>query len=273
MDTKEQEPVSLPFRRYRLTVAYDGTRFAGWQRQPNGISVQETIEQVLAPLAAPHPCTVHGSGRTDAGVHARGQVAHFDMVRELPPLKLRRALNSVLPPDIQVLEAAEAPPDFDARRSATGKEYRYFLWCDEVLPPDRRLYAAHVRRPMDLAAVRRAAALFVGRHDFAAFSANPHREVESTVREVFGLDVVEDGPLTALHVRGEGFLYKMVRSMAGFLMAVGTGKEKPEAVTEVMESRLRTARVESAPPQGLFLWRVWYGPATPRTPNPPIPPP
>jgi len=244
--------------RYRLTVGYDGTRFVGWQRQLNGLSVQEVLETALAPLAAPGHCTVHASGRTDAGVHARGQVVHFDMLRVLPPNKLRRALNGVLPPDVQVLEAADAAPDFDARRSAVCKEYRYYLWADEVIPPDRRLYAAHVRRPMNLEAVRAAAPLFVGRHDFAAFSANPHREVESTVREVFALEVVEDGPLVTLHVRGEGFLYKMVRSIAGFLIAVGIGKEKPGAVTEVLQSGIRTARVESAPPQGLFLWQVWY---------------
>lgn len=254
----EQEVPAPEFRRYRLKVAYDGTRFAGWQRQPNGLSVQETLERAIAPLAAPHACTVHGSGRTDAGVHARGQVVHFDMARELPPLKLRRALNGVLPPDVQVLEADEAAANFDARRSAVGKEYRYFVWNDEVLPPDRRLYAAHVRRPMGLDAVRDAAARFVGRHDFAAFSANPNREVLSTVREIFALDVVADGPSLAFHVSGDGFLYKMVRSIAGFLIAVGTGKEKPGAVDEVMASRSRTARVESAPPQGLFLWRVWY---------------
>jgi tRNA pseudouridine38-40 synthase len=252
------EDAALSLRRYRLTVAYDGTRYAGWQRQPNGISVQETLEQAAARLVAPLACRMHGSGRTDAGVHARGQVVHFEMAREIAPVKLRRALNGVLPPDVQVLEAAEAVPDFDARRSALGKEYRYFVWNAEVLTPDRRLYAAHIRNPMDLEAVRDAAARFVGKHDFAAFSANPNREVASTVREVFSVEVLQDGPLVAFHVQGDGFLYKMVRSMAGFLMAVGIGKEKPEAVDDVLASRVRTSRVESAPPQGLFLWRVWY---------------
>lgn len=259
MDVQEESEPG-PMRRYRLTVAYDGTRFAGWQRQPNGLSVQETLEIAAARLVAPGACRMHGSGRTDAGVHARGQVVHFEMAREITPIKLRRALNGVLPPDVQVLDAAEAAPDFDARRSARGKEYRYFIWNAEVLPPDRRLYAAHVRNAMDLDAVRAAAALFVGRHDFAAFSANPRREVGSTEREVFGIDVVVDGPLVAFHVRGDGFLYKMVRSMAGFLIAVGIGKEKPEAVRDVIATRVRTARVESAAPQGLFLWRVWYSP-------------
>ncbi len=251
-----------------MTVAYDGTHFLGWQRQPQGRSVQETLEKALAPLAAPATCTVHGSGRTDAGVHARGQVAHFRMERVLMPGQLRRALNGTLPPDVRVLDAAEAPPEFDARRSARGKEYRYFLWNDEVLPPDQRLYTAQVRRPMDLEALRAAAVRFVGRHDFTAFSANPHRETESTVRTVFAVEVLREGPVFELRFRGEGFLYKMVRSMVGFLIAVGTGKETPAAVTEVLETRVRTSRVETAPPQGLFLWRVWYQEAPPEAVNP-----
>lgn len=255
-------------RTYRLTVAYDGTRFLGWQRQPNGPSVQETLERALAPLAAPAACTVHGSGRTDAGVHACGQVAHFQMERVLAPVQLRRALNGTLPPDVRVLDAAEAPPAFDARRSARGKEYRYFLWNAEVLPPDQRLYAAHVRQPLDLEALRAAAARFVGRHDFAAFSANPHREIGSTERTVFGVEVCGEGSRLQVRVCGEGFLYKMVRSMAGFLIAVGTGKETPEAVTDVLASRVRTARVETAPPQGLFLWRVWYADEAPPETDP-----
>jgi len=245
-------------RRYRLTVAYDGTDFAGWQMQPNGLSIQQVLEEAARPLVAPATCRMHGSGRTDAGVHARGQVVHFDMPREMTPVQLRRALNGRLPPAIQVLEAAETAADFDARRHALGREYRYFIWNGEVMPPERRLYAAHVRRPLDPARMCEAAARFVGRHDFAAFSANPQREQLSTVREVFGVQVLADGPEIEIRVSGEGFLYKMVRSMAGFLMAVGSGHETPESVSEVIASGQRTARVETAPAQGLFFWRVWY---------------
>jgi tRNA pseudouridine38-40 synthase len=244
--------------RYRITVAYDGTNYVGWQRQPNGVTVQETLEKAAGRLTAPGACSMHGSGRTDAGVHARGQVVHFDMARDLPNIKLRRALNDALPADIRVLEADRAESGFDAQRHALGKEYRYYIWNDEVLPPDQRLYRAHVRNKLDADAMRAAAALLVGRKDFAAFSANPKREVESTVREIFSLEVVQDGALFCLYVKGDGFLYKMVRSIAGFLIAVGKGKERPEAVKEILESRVRTARVETAPPQGLFLWRVWY---------------
>lgn len=258
--------------RYRLLIAYDGTAYNGWQRQPSGLpSVQQTIEEALLPFArhgkAPVPAnasfTVIGSGRTDAGVHARGQVAHVEMDRELPPVALKRALNASLPEDIRVLDAAVAAPDFHAQFSAHGKEYRYFIWNGEVLPPHRRLYAAHVRNRLDLAAMRDAAARFVGEHDFAAFTVNPHRTVLTTVRTVHAIDIVATpepfGTLVEVRVRGGGFLYKMVRSIAGFLIAVGLGRERPEAVDEVMASKIRTARVESAPPQGLFLWSVDYG--------------
>lgn len=257
--------------RYRLLIAYDGTAYNGWQRQPSGLpSVQQTLEEALLPFArhgkTPAPegasFTVVGSGRTDAGVHARGQVAHVDMDRELPPVAILRALNASLPEDIRVLDAAVAAPDFHAQFSAHGKEYRYFVWNGEVLPPHRRLYAAHVRSRLDAAAMRDAAARFVGEHDFAAFTVNPHRTVLTTVKTVYGIDIVETtepfGTLVEFRVRGAGFLYKMVRSIAGFLIAVGLGRERPEAVDEVMASRVRTARVESAPPQGLFLWSVDY---------------
>ena len=262
--------------RYRLLIAYDGTAYNGWQRQPSGLpSVQQTLEEALLPFArhgkAPAPpgagYVVVGSGRTDAGVHARGQVAHVDLDRNLSPAALRRALNATLPEDIRILDAAVAAPDFHAQFSAHGKEYRYFVWNGETLPPHRRLYAAHVRNRLDLGAIRDAAARFVGEHDFAAFTVNPHRTVLTTVRTVFGIDVVETpetfGSLVEFRVRGGGFLYKMVRSIAGFLIAVGLGRERPEAVDEVLASKVRTARVESAPPQGLFLWAVDYGDAAP----------
>ena len=248
--------------RYRVLVAYDGTDFSGWQRQADRRSVQQTIEEALLPLSpGGAPVAVNGSGRTDAGVHARGQVAHFDLGREIDGASLRRALNDRLPEDVRILRAEPAPPDFDARLSAHGKEYRYRVWNAEVSDPLLRRFRHRVSRALDLGAMRRAAACFVGEHDFAAFTANPQRPVESTVRRVFSVEVVaeEDSPEVEIRVAGEGFLYKMVRSIAGFLLAVGTGKEKPEAAAEVLASRVRTARVESAPAQGLVLWRVWYG--------------
>ena len=255
--------------RYRVLVAYDGTDFSGWQRQVDRRSVQQTLEEALLPLSpGGAPVAVNGSGRTDAGVHARGQVAHFDLGREIDGASLRRALNDRLPEDVRVLAAEPAPPDFDARRSAHGKEYRYRVWNAEVMDPVLRRFRHRVPRALDLAAMRRAASLFVGEHDFAAFTANPQRPVESTVRRVYAVEVdASEPPEVEIRVSGEGFLYKMVRSIAGFLIAVGTGKERPEAVREVLDTRLRTARVESAPARGLCLWRVWYGDAEARAPR------
>jgi len=244
--------------RYALIISYDGTRFGGWQRQPNSLSVQEVLGEAVAPLCAPHPVRLEASGRTDSGVHAHGQVVHFDMDRALSPLQLRRALNGKLPPDIQVLHACVTPTDFHARKSVRVKEYRYTIWNAEVMPPCERLYAAHVRTPVNLAALRDAAGRFVGRHDFASFCANPHRKIANTTRTIFSLTVTQDGPRITLAVCGEGFLYKMVRSIAGFLIAVGTGKEEPSAVDELLAERQRTARVETAPACGLTLWHVEY---------------
>lgn len=247
-----------PARRFKLTLAYDGTAYAGWQVQPAHPSVQQTIERVLEEIVG-HPVKVHGSGRTDQGVHARGQVAHVDLACRMSAQAVGRALNARLPHDIRILKAGLARPDFHARRSAVGKEYRYVVWNDTQVLPDKRLYATHAYRPLDVTAMRVAAAFFVGRHDFASFTANPQRVVESTVRTIFSFSITRRGKEIVFRVSGEGFLYKQVRSMVGFLLRVGEGAEPPEAVKELLEACApRKARVPSAAPQGLFLWRVWY---------------
>jgi tRNA pseudouridine38-40 synthase len=169
-----------------------------------------------------------------------------------------KGLNALLPPDIRILRLTRAKADFHARRSAIRKEYRYFIWNHSILDPCRRLYAAHVRHPLDVKAMREAAALLEGRHDFAAFTANPNREVESTVRELKYLRVRKTGTLITVRAASEGFLYKMVRSLCGLLIRVGEGAETPEAARHILHSKVRTARVPTAAPQGLFLWRVWY---------------
>jgi tRNA pseudouridine38-40 synthase len=251
-------PVEIPTRRFKLTVAYDGTAYAGWQVQPLHVSVQQTIEEVLKGIVG-HAVKIHGSGRTDQGVHARGQVAHVDLTCRLNAESVCRALNGRLPKDIRILKVSRAKSDFHARRSAEGKEYRYFVWNDTMVLPDKRLYVAHAYRPLDAAAMGKAAAFFVGRHDFASFTANPQREVESTVRSIYAFTVSKKGKEIVFRVSGEGFLYKQVRSMVGFLLRVGEGAEPPEAVRELLASCApRKARVPSAPAQGLFLWRVWY---------------
>jgi len=244
--------------RHKLTIAYDGTAYAGWQIQPNGLAVQEVLQNCLADLDG-RRAVVHGSGRTDQGVHARGQVAHVDLKRDWPLPSLKRALNSNLPNDVRVLRVEAVDSTFHARRSAIGKEYRYFIHNAEIMPPHLRLYQAHVRRKLDVGLMREAAGHLVGTHDFAAFSANPRRKQESTVRRLDELGVRKRGASIAIVARGEGFLYKMVRSLAGFLMRVGEGGDPPAGAEEILAARVRTARVPTAPPLGLFLWEVKYG--------------
>ena len=256
-------PPALPSpRRYRMVIAYDGTAYYGWQTQPRHPSVQDEIERALERLDGAKP-RVHSSGRTDTGVHALGQCAHVDLQRDWDPPKLRLATNALLPDDIRVLSVRRAAGDFHARYSAAGKEYRYFIWNGDVMPPHLRHYRAHERRPLDVAAMRAAARPLVGRHDFAAFSANPHREIGGTVRQIRMLSLRASGRDIVLRVQGDGFLYRMVRSLAGYLIRVGRGEIGPESAGLILRSRLRTARVPTAPPQGLFLWKVQYGASRP----------
>ncbi len=249
-----------PTKRFQLTIAYDGTAYAGWQVQPGDPTVQATIEKVLKEFVAEgDEVKMHGSGRTDQGVHAHGQVAHVDLRTRMDAVALLRALNARLPPDIRVQKVQPAKVNFHARRSAVSKEYRYFVWNGPILPPERRLYAAHIYRSLNLIAMQQAAQYFVGEHDFASFTANPNREIESTVRTILLFTVRKSGPLICFRVRGSGFLYKQVRSMVGFLLRVGEGAEPPEAVLELLHHRTpRSARVPTAKPQGLILWQVFY---------------
>jgi tRNA pseudouridine38-40 synthase len=243
--------------RYKITVSYDGTGYYGWQVQPNAVTVQEKIEGVLFHLSG-EKIKVHGSGRTDRGVHALGQVAHFDLNKPFTENKLLCAFNALLPDDIRIMNVKLADPHFHARKNAVAKEYRYFIWNDAVLPPAERFTHLQVRHPLDVDAMRTAAAMLAGRHDFAAFTANPKDFVESTVRTVFGVDVTQAGHEIVITARGEGFLYKMVRSIAGWLIRVGKGEVLPQTTKIVLESALRTSEVPSARPQGLFLWKVDY---------------
>ena len=252
--------MSGPRRKYRVTIAYDGTGFSGWQYQENAVGVQQVVEEALAYLEG-GPVRVFGSSRTDAGVHARGFVGHFHLTKPTPPRNLVRAMNSRLPESVRLLRAAYAPESFDARLSAIAKEYRYQLYQADILPPHLVPFWTFCHRPLDLAAMQKAAAAFVGRHDFVSFAANPNRELESTVRRIYSFEVRKAGPRYTFIVRGNGFLYKQVRSMVGFLIAVGKGNEPPSAVRELLQAKTpRTARVETAPARGLSLWKVFYRP-------------
>jgi tRNA pseudouridine38-40 synthase len=246
------------FRRYKVIIAYDGTKYSGWQYQDNALGIQQVVEEALSWLEGAR-VRVYGSSRTDAGVHAKGFVAHFELSKPIPPKNLVKALNSRLPEDIRILKSTYVKKDFDARLSAKGKEYRYFIYRSDIMPPCMAPYWTFVHRELDIEAMQKAAAYFVGRHDFVSFAANPDRVLETTVRNVFSCEVKKAGPRIVIIVRGDGFLYKQVRSMAGFLLSVGRGNEKPEAVKELLDAASpRTARVETAPARGLFLWKVFY---------------
>jgi tRNA pseudouridine38-40 synthase len=261
--TSQARRPMLPIRNFKLIIAYDGTNYAGWQLQPNGVSVQELLEKALEKIAG-QEIRVHGSGRTDAGVHARGQVASFSLTTPKvfgafrSPLILQRALNANLPDDVRVLSCVTAKAKFHARFSAKAKEYRYQIDCGEVADPFLRRYALHHPRPLDLLAVRRAAKLLIGKHDFTALSAHSPSRDHNPVRTISRLTIAQRGNLLIITVRADGFLYKMARSIVGALLKVGEGRTTTEQLREIMRGKKRTPLVETVPAHGLFLWKVFY---------------
>ena len=256
---------------YRVTLAYDGTDFLGWQLQRTaspassrsggtGRTVQGVLEGALGRLAGGGArVAVAGAGRTDAGVHALGQVAAFSLPRDLEPDELQRALNALLPPDVRVLEAATAPPGFHPRRSALSKLYRYELDCGGVPLPQRRRFAAHVPGPLDEAAVRAAARLYLGRRDFASL-ASSGGSARTTVRTVTRSEATFRGATLVYEAEADGFLRKMVRSMVGGLVAAGRGAASVEALERALEARDRRLWPPPAPACGLTLVAVSYPP-------------
>jgi tRNA pseudouridine38-40 synthase len=243
-------------KRIRLTLEYDGTDYVGWQIQPNGPSVQEAVEGALSQVLG-EPVRLISSGRTDAGVHARGLVAHFDTGRNLPLSAFREGVNRHLPSQIAVREAAEAPPDFHARFGARGKWYRYAIYRGEVRSPWFARTSWHLRAPLDPAAMDEAARFFVGQHDFAAFRSSGC-DAQTTVREIFSVDLSRQEDLVLVDVKGEGFLRNMVRVMVGTLVEVGLGKRPAADVGRLLLEGRRESAGKTAPPQGLCLMQVWY---------------
>jgi tRNA pseudouridine38-40 synthase len=242
---------------FKITVAYDGGPFVGWQRQAEGTSIQGLLEDALRDLDG-RDVTVVGAGRTDAGVHAFAQVASFTLVRETSPDVVVRSLNAKLPPEIRVRSAEDVPGSFHARFNATSKRYRYRLWNADVLNPFERAYVWHVSGPLDVAAMAEAARFVEGRHDFAAFAAAGG--APGPTERVIALSTVarnEDG-LVTYEVEGDGFLRYMVRAIVGTLVDVGRGRHGPEWMREVIASRDRSQAGQTAPPHGLFLVRVGY---------------
>jgi tRNA pseudouridine38-40 synthase len=243
-------------RTLKLTLAYDGTRFVGWQRQAAGESIQGLLESAMARLEG-RSVTVHGAGRTDAGVHARGQVASAEVTFDHDPATVARALNSQLPEDVRVLEVVEAAEGFHARFSARSKTYAYRIRISEVADPFDRAYAWHVRSPLDLEAMRRAAALLIGTHDFAAFQ-SAGTEVRTTVRTIHRSEVVHEPGLITYDIAGDGFLRHMVRAIVGTLVEIGRGRWPSQTMADVLASGARTGAGPTAPACGLFLVRVDY---------------
>lgn len=257
--------------RLRLTVAFDGTNYFGWQWQPADISVQQKVEEALARIFPSQP-RVNGCSRTDTGVHAQALVAHFDVPRaefRMPTRKLILAVNAHLPEDIRITSAARAKADFHARFSARGKQYRYFVWNHSAHSPLLRHQSWQVPRPLDLRAMRAAAAQLVGRHDFLAFSATPGYARRHTVRHLRRCEVKRSGPLITVILEADGFLYKMCRGIVGTLVQVGLGRFRADQVLPMLESRDRCLAGMTAPAQGLVLWKVFYsgGPAATGAPD------
>jgi tRNA pseudouridine38-40 synthase len=245
-------------RNIRLVVEYDGTGLCGWQRQANGPTVQGHLEEALARLLA-HEVRVAGASRTDAGVHARGQVAAFRTERAIPLHGIRRGLNSMLPPAIAIVEAAEADDEFHPRFSATGKHYRYLVHTRAERSPMWRDRAWHRAGALDLAAMRGAATALIGEHDFAAFRA-AGCTARRTIRRIEDIAISEmPESLLAIDVRGNAFLRNMVRIVVGTLIEVGEGKRAATQVGEILASKDRTQAGITAPPQGLELVSVRYG--------------
>ena len=242
---------------YKLTLQYDGSRYDGWQRQGNTANtIQGKVEAVLSRLAQA-PVELHGAGRTDAGVHALGQVASVQLPHGLTPGQVMDHLNRYLPEDIAVTAVEEAPPRFHARLSAVSKVYRYQLRLGPVPDVFRRKYQYRVEEPLDLAAMERAAALLIGTHDFRSFCAN-RRFKKSTVRTVRSIELDRQGADLSLTFRGDGFLYHMVRILTGTLLEVGLGKRPPEDMTAILSAKDRCAAGPTAPAQGLVLVEVLY---------------
>lgn len=242
---------------YKLTIQYDGTRYDGWQRLGDSDStIQGKLETVLSRLTATQ-VEVHGAGRTDAGVHALGQVASVKLPKGLSPAEVMAYLNQYLPEDIAVVEVQTADERFHARLNAVGKVYRYEIRMGGVPDVFRRKYQYRVEQPLDLAEMERAAALLTGRHDFRAFCANK-RYKKSTVRTVSAIELAVRGADLAITFRGDGFLHHMVRILTGTLLEVGLGQRRAEDMPDILASLDRARAGKTAPAQGLTLVQVIY---------------
>ncbi len=240
-----------------MRIAYDGTRYSGWQVQPNSISIQGVIEEALSKLLKA-PLRVIGAGRTDAGVHALGQTAHFSADAPLAPGQIQHALNGMLPDDIRIQSLEPTLETFHAQISALSKEYHYHLWLEKVIDPFVSRYRHHFCYPkFSLPLLEEATEAFIGTHDFATF-ANVGGKVNSTVRTIKRLTVVPQEGGVRLEFEGDGFLYKMVRNIVGTLLEIGLGKRSHTQIQTLFAAKDRRVAGPAAPPKGLFLMRIDY---------------
>lgn len=254
-------------RNIKLTIEYDGTNYHGWQIQENAITVQGVLKKAIEKLTG-EECNLIGTSRTDVGVHALGQVANFMTSSKIPPDKFSYALNSMLPEDIVVRESREVPPDFHSRFSAKGKKYKYLIYNSQKPSALLRNRAAHVYLPLNIEAMKKASFYFLGRHDFSAFraSGSDAKTSERTITEVSLrtcsdclLGQAVDGPsLIEFEISGDGFLYNMVRIIAGTLIYVGNGKINADDIPAIIESRDRTKAGKTAPAHGLYLAEIYF---------------
>lgn len=250
--TNEQQRL----KRYKCTIAYDGTNYAGFQLQENAYTIQEAVEGSLQHMHK-EPVKIYASGRTDAGVHAKGQIFHFDSHLDITDQNWTRAINSGLKPDIRILETVQVNQDFHARFDVQKKEYRYFIQQGRIGDPFQRLYSYHVPLRLDIGEMEKASKYLVGEHDFTAFSSIKSNK-ENKVRTLYQLDLALNEDEIMITCTGSGFLHSMVRIIVGTLVQVGQGKIPARQVDEAIQKKERTLAGITAPAQGLFLWDVRY---------------
>lgn len=243
-------------KRVKLTIAYDGTNYCGWQIQPNGITIEEVVNKALSKLTG-EKIVVIGASRTDSGVHAMGNVAVFDTETTIPADRIAMAVNRILPEDIVVMKSEEVALDFHPRYCDCEKTYEYHIVNTRIPIPTKRLTNYFVSYELDIDKMREGAAYLVGEHDFASFC-NIKTDVESTVRTVKELEILKNDDEITIRIRGNGFLYNMVRIIVGTLIRVGRGFYQPEQVKEILEAKNRKAAGVTAPPHGLMLMEIRY---------------
>lgn len=243
-------------KRVKLIVSYDGTNYCGWQIQPNGVTIEEMLNRHLSDLLQ-EPIKVIGASRTDSGVHALGNVAVFDTNARMPAEKISYAMNTRLPADIRIIDSEEVAPDFHPRKCHTVKTYEYCIYNRRFPDPTKRLYSYFTYYKLDIEAMRKAASYLVGTHDFKSLS-TWKEEVPDTVRTIYSIDITKEEHLIRIRIRGNGFLYNMVRIIAGTLMQAGQGIIQPQDMEKILEAKDRNAGGPTARPEGLTLVSIEY---------------